>query len=87
MEQDLSQAVDRLDVRGIVKALKEPKDEYEELKAIPHSFAIEFHNHGPWAMFADSEEEKVRLVGLTWWVVADVLQFKLLGLLQYGAGL
>jgi MAP7 domain-containing protein 1 len=51
--------LDRLDVRGTVEALKEPKEGYEELKAIPHSFAIEFHDRAPWAMFADSEEEKV----------------------------
>jgi MAP7 domain-containing protein 1 len=61
VKQDLTQVVDQLDVRGTVKALKEPKDGYEDLKAIPHSFAIEFHNRGPWAMFADSEEEKVCL--------------------------
>ncbi|KAF9449948.1 hypothetical protein P691DRAFT_758611 [Macrolepiota fuliginosa MF-IS2] len=69
--KDLTQAMDRLEVRGAVKALKEPKDGYEDLKAIPFSFAIEFHDRAPWAMFADSEEEK----------------FKLLGLLQYAAGL
>ncbi|KXN81517.1 hypothetical protein AN958_04454 [Leucoagaricus sp. SymC.cos] len=69
--KDLTHMVDRLDVRGTVKALKEPEDGYEDLKAIPHSFAIEFHDRAPWAMFVDSEEEK----------------FKMLGLLQYGAGL
>lgn len=51
--------VDRLDVRGAVKGLKEPKDGYEDLEAIPFSFAVEFKDRGPWSMFADSEEEKV----------------------------
>lgn len=57
--QDLTQTVDKLDVRGAVRALKEPKDGYEDLEAIPFSFAIEFHDRGAWSVFADSEEEKV----------------------------
>lgn len=57
--QDRTQATDRVDVRSALKALKEPKDGYEDLEAIPFSFVIEFHDRGPWSMYADSEEEKV----------------------------
>ena len=40
--------------------IKEPDEGYEELSAIPHSFAVEFtHDDGPWSMFADSAEDKV----------------------------
>jgi hypothetical protein len=53
------QVVDRLDLRG-VKALKEWNEGYEDLEAIPHSFAIEFKDgQGAWGMYADTREEKV----------------------------
>lgn len=43
--------------------MKEWNEGYEDLKAIPHSFAIEFNDkRGPWSMFCDQEEEKVRLI-------------------------
>jgi hypothetical protein len=64
--QDVSQIVDRIDLKG-VKAMKEWNQGYEELEAIPHSFAIEFKDgQGSWSMFADSEDEKV---GLIWFSV------------------
>ncbi|KAF9049344.1 hypothetical protein BDZ89DRAFT_1089099 [Hymenopellis radicata] len=47
-----------------VTALKEWNEGYEDLKAIPHSFAIEFNDRDPWAMFCDQEEEKIKLLGL-----------------------
>ena len=42
-----------------VTAIKEPEEGYEELAAIPFSFAVEFAEDGPWGMFTDSSEEKV----------------------------
>lgn len=57
--QDMAQAVERLDIRGAVTALKEPQEGYEDLAAIPYSFAVEFGGRPPWSMFADSEDEKV----------------------------
>ena len=42
-------------------AIKEPNEGYDELEAIPHSFAVEFSDDSPWCMYADSEEEKVRM--------------------------
>lgn len=48
---------------GRVGAIKEPSEGYEELEAIPHSFAVEFTDgDGPWCLFADSAEDKVSRV-------------------------
>jgi hypothetical protein len=58
----MDQVLDSVDLRGRVKALKEWHEGYEELEAIPNSFAIEFKDgQGSWSMFSDSEEEKVNL--------------------------
>lgn len=58
-------ALDSIQLAENVQGLKEWNEGYEELKAIPHSFAIEFKKDGlVWSMYADSEEEKVKLLGL-----------------------
>lgn len=62
--QDLGQILDKVELRGHVRGLREWDEGFEDLEAIPHSFAIEFTDgRGPWAMFADSEEEKVCFPG------------------------
>lgn len=59
--QDMTQALDTIDLRGCVKALREWHEGYEELQAIPHAFALEFTDgQGPWSFFCDSEEDKVQ---------------------------
>jgi len=69
---DTQQPLDALELRGLVRALREWNEGYEYLGAIPFSFAIEFKDgRGHWSMFADSEEDK----------------FKILGLLHHAAGL
>lgn len=46
-----------------VAAIKEPYEGYDELEAIPHSFAVEFADgEGAWSMFSDFEDDKVRFV-------------------------
>lgn len=40
--------------------MKEWSDGYEDLKAIPFSFAVEFNDGEPVSMYTDSEAEKVR---------------------------
>ena len=35
-------------------------DGYEELRAIPHSFAVELKDGTVWSMFTDTDSEKVR---------------------------
>lgn len=46
--------------RGRVAAIKEPDEGYDELEAIPHSFAVEFTDgDGAWCMYCDSAEDKV----------------------------
>jgi MAP7 domain-containing protein 1 len=44
---------------GRVKTIREPSEGYDELEAIPHSFAVEFIDDGPWCFFADTAEDKV----------------------------
>ncbi|GLB43431.1 hypothetical protein LshimejAT787_1303320 [Lyophyllum shimeji] len=63
--KDTHQYLDKLELRGKIRGLKEWSDGYEDLEAIPYSFAIEFNDgHGHWSMFSDSEEEKYKLLGL-----------------------
>ncbi|KAH0582596.1 hypothetical protein H2248_010525 [Termitomyces sp. 'cryptogamus'] len=70
--KDTQQYLDKIELRGTIRGLREWNEGYEDLEAIPHSFAIEFKSgRGHWSMFSDSEEEK----------------YKLLGLLHYAAGL
>lgn len=58
--QDTQQPLDALELRGLLRALREWNEGYEYLEAIPFSFAIEFKDgRGHWSMFADSEEDKV----------------------------
>ncbi|KII85770.1 hypothetical protein PLICRDRAFT_44171 [Plicaturopsis crispa FD-325 SS-3] len=62
--QDTAQALDTLELKRRVRGLKEWNEGYEYLESIPHSFAIEFTDgRGPWAMFCDSEQEKIELLG------------------------
>ena len=51
---------------GRVDSLKEWKDGYEELEAIPFSFVVEFKDSelGAWSLFSDSEQDKFRFLGL-----------------------
>lgn len=60
--QDMTTPLEQLDLNGNVKALKEWNEGYEDLEAIPFSFVVEFRKGRPyWSLYADSEEEKVRL--------------------------
>ncbi len=60
--QDRTQPMDTLSFGGgRVASIKEPAEGcYEELEAIPHSFAVEFNDgDGPWCLFTDSDDDKV----------------------------
>ncbi|KAJ7760407.1 hypothetical protein B0H16DRAFT_1719909 [Mycena metata] len=64
-EKESGQVVDEVNLRGQVLALREWNEGYEDLKAIPFSFAVEFNGERePWSMFSDSEEEKFANDGL-----------------------
>jgi hypothetical protein len=39
--------------------VKEWDEGFEELRTIPHSFALTFAGGEPWTFYADSEDEKV----------------------------
>lgn len=56
----MSQALESVELRDRVSGLREWHEGYEELEALPHSFALEFNDdQGPWSIFLDSEEDKV----------------------------
>ncbi|KAL0953463.1 hypothetical protein HGRIS_004695 [Hohenbuehelia grisea] len=59
------QVLDKILLRSRVSGLREWDQGYDELEAIPHSFAVEFFDdRSPWSLFADTEEEKFKLMGL-----------------------
>ncbi|KIY43657.1 hypothetical protein FISHEDRAFT_68065 [Fistulina hepatica ATCC 64428] len=63
--KDMSRAFEQIELKGKLRGLKEWNEGYEELRAIPHSFAIEFlDGREPWSLFLDTEEEKFKLLGL-----------------------
>ncbi|KAH6885551.1 hypothetical protein BKA70DRAFT_1237131 [Coprinopsis sp. MPI-PUGE-AT-0042] len=61
--KDTTTPMEEVQLRGKIKALKEWSDGYEDLEAIPFSFVIEFHDQ-TWSAFADSEDDKFRVLGL-----------------------
>lgn len=72
----MSQALDIVDLRGRVRALKESYEGYEELEAIPHAFVLEFTDGpGPWSFFCDKEEDKVVLVIFFWLTIAMLILY------------
>ncbi|THU82023.1 hypothetical protein K435DRAFT_784772 [Dendrothele bispora CBS 962.96] len=63
--KDMNQALDEIDLKGSLSALREPIEGFEELEAIPHSFAVTFKDgRQAWAVFGDTEEQKDRLLGM-----------------------
>jgi len=58
--------LDKVELRGKIRGLREWQEGYEELEAIPCSFAIEFkdfsNDWGTWSVYTDSEEEKVCII-------------------------
>ncbi|CAK5267596.1 unnamed protein product [Mycena citricolor] len=64
-EKDANQVIDQVNLRGQIRAVREWNEGYEDLKAIPFSFAVEFvGDDQPWSLFSDTEEEKYKLLGL-----------------------
>ncbi|KAJ8515728.1 hypothetical protein ONZ45_g6876 [Pleurotus djamor] len=58
---------EEVDLRGRIKALREwdEGEGFDELKAIPNSFGVEFDGEQePWSIYADTEDEKYKLMGL-----------------------
>lgn len=56
----MNQVLEEVELRGRIAGLREPTEGFEELKAIRYSFAIQFKDgRDPWAMYGDTEEEKV----------------------------
>ena len=52
--------MDEIDLDGRVQAVREWHEGFEELEAIPHSFAILLSNgQGSMSMFANTDDEKV----------------------------
>lgn len=62
--REVIQPLDALPLDGRVDSIAEWYEGFEELEAIPHSFALRFIDGVEWRMFADSAEEKDRLLVL-----------------------
>ncbi|KAG1777378.1 hypothetical protein EV702DRAFT_1197354 [Suillus placidus] len=62
--REVVKPLDVLPLDGRIDALAEWYEGFEELEAIPHSFALRFVDGVEWRMFADSAEEKDRLLVL-----------------------
>ncbi|KAG0699728.1 hypothetical protein DFH29DRAFT_877106 [Suillus ampliporus] len=62
--REVAKPLDVLPLDGRVDSLAEWYEGFEELEAIPHSFALRFVDGVEWRMFADSAEEKDRLLVL-----------------------
>lgn len=60
--QEVAKALDVLPLDGRVDSMAEWYEGFEELEAIPHSFAVRFVDGFEWRMYADSAEEKVGLL-------------------------
>jgi hypothetical protein len=59
-EQDLGKVLDTIVLMGCVQCVKEWNHGFEELRAIPHSFAIVFRGEqGPVSAYTDTAKEKV----------------------------
>ncbi|KAH7883419.1 hypothetical protein F5I97DRAFT_242708 [Phlebopus sp. FC_14] len=61
---DTSRAMDVVNMDGRVDSLNEWYEGFEELEAIPHSFALRFVDRQSWLMYADTAEEKDKLLVL-----------------------
>ncbi|KAG1749634.1 uncharacterized protein EDB91DRAFT_1108799 [Suillus paluster] len=62
--REVAKPLDVIPLDGRVDSLAEWYEGFEELEAIPHSFAVRFVDGVEWRMFADSAEEKDRLLVL-----------------------
>ena len=62
--KETHKVIDSFELRGGVTGVKEWNQGYDDLRAIPFSFAVEFRDDLPWLFFADSEEDKDVLVSL-----------------------
>ncbi|KAI6145380.1 hypothetical protein BKA82DRAFT_995470 [Pisolithus tinctorius] len=59
---DTAHPIDIVELDNRTEGLHEWYEGFEELRAIPHSFAIQFVHGRSWFMYADAEEEKDRLL-------------------------
>ncbi|KAF9054328.1 hypothetical protein BJ165DRAFT_1437958 [Panaeolus papilionaceus] len=63
--KEMEVVLEEVPLKKQVSALKEWHEGYEDLEAIPFSFVVEFSNgKSPWSIYADSQEEKFRIMGL-----------------------
>ncbi|KAG7093855.1 hypothetical protein E1B28_007493 [Marasmius oreades] len=74
-DKELHNVLDELDLQGKLSGVREWDEGFDELKVVPHSFAIQFKgNRAPWAMFLDSAEEKDRLLGILYFAAGLKVQ-------------
>ncbi|KAI6043536.1 hypothetical protein EDC04DRAFT_714191 [Pisolithus marmoratus] len=59
---DTAHPIDIVELDSRTEGLHEWYEGFEELEAIPHSFAVQFVHDESWFMYADNEEDKERLL-------------------------
>lgn len=61
--QELGKVLDTIELQGRLRGVKEWSDGFEELRAIEHSFALDFGDlQEPISAYTDSAREKVSLL-------------------------
>ncbi|KAH0828917.1 hypothetical protein J3R83DRAFT_2338 [Lanmaoa asiatica] len=59
-QRDSTRSVDLIHLDGRIESFNEWYEGFEELEAIPHSFAVKFVDGRTWLMYADTEQDKAR---------------------------
>ncbi|KAF8550360.1 hypothetical protein OG21DRAFT_1514098 [Imleria badia] len=63
-QRDSTRSVDLINLDGRIESFHEWYEGFEELEAIPHSFAVKFVDGHTWLLYADTEQDKDRLLVL-----------------------
>jgi len=63
-QRDSTHSVALVNLDGRIESFNEWYEGFEELEAIPHSFAVKFVDGRTWLMYADTEQDKDRLLVL-----------------------
>lgn len=86
--QDSTRTIDLINLDGRIESFHEWYEDFEELEAIPHSFAVKFVDGRNWLLYADTEQDKARATPTMCLYVPSYarIQDRLLVLLSEAAG-
>jgi len=63
-QRDSTRSIDLVHLDGRITSFNEWYEGFEELEAIPHSFAVKFVDGRTWLVYADTEQDKDKLLVL-----------------------